>query len=116
MQTTFEHYATTSMLGAPDSPPRCNAELTFHRAWEARVFGLALALSREGYFEWETFRLALIDTIAEWEKVNGTDRVNPDWDYYRCWLSALEQTLIASDVLSADELARAVRRMAPTGR
>lgn len=106
MQTTFEQYATTTMLGAPDSPPRCNASLVFHREWEGRVFGLALALAREGCFEWEEFRVELIRAIAEWEAEHGTDRVSPEWDYYQRWMLALERVLLTSGVLSAEELER----------
>ncbi len=104
MLTSFEQYATTSMLGAPDSPPRCNATLVFHRAWEGRVFALALALAREGYFEWETFRLALIQSIAEWEQEHGTDRSHESWDYYQRWTLALERVLVSSSLLDQDDI------------
>lgn len=109
MQTRFEHYATTSMLGAADAPPRCNAEITFHREWEGRVFGLALALSRDGHFEWETFRQALIESIGDWEAENGTNRVKT-WDYYECWMLALETVLVDSHVLTRAELDIALDR------
>jgi nitrile hydratase accessory protein len=108
VQTSFEHYATTSMLGAPDAPPRCNAELTFQREWEGRVFGLALALSRDGHFEWETFRQALIESIGEWEALHGTDRVSSEWDYYQRWMLALERVLVDSALLTPEEIESAL--------
>lgn len=110
MQTKFEHYATTSMLGAPDSPPRCNAKLLFHHEWEARAFGMALALSRDGFFEWEDFRQALIASIAEWEKEHGVDRVNPEWDYYERWLLALERVLKAEALITTEEIQAALAK------
>lgn len=112
MQTSFEHYATTSMLGAPDAPPRCNAELTFQREWEGRVFGLALALSRDGHFEWETFRQALIKSIGEWEARHGTDRVSSEWDYYQRWMLALESVLIDAALLTREEIESALDQAA----
>jgi len=108
VQTKFEHYATTSMLGAPDSPPRRNAELLFHHEWEGRAFGMALALSRDGYFEWEDFRQALIASIAEWEEEHGVDRVNPEWDYYERWLLALERVLKAQALITSEEIEAAL--------
>jgi nitrile hydratase accessory protein len=91
MQTRFEHFAATSMLGQPDAPPRCDGALSFEREWERRAFGIALALSKEGYFEWEDFRVALMAEIAAWEASHALD--DPDWNYYRCWLAALEKVM-----------------------
>jgi nitrile hydratase accessory protein len=101
MQTRFEHFAATSMLGCEDSPPRRNGALHFRQPWEGRAFGLALALSKKGHYEWEAFRQALITSIAEWEAEHATD--DPTWDYYQRWLIALERLAIASDVI--DEVA-----------
>jgi hypothetical protein len=56
MQTRFEHFAITSMLGQPDAPPRANGGLYFTSPWERQAFGIAVALARDGYFEWEEFR------------------------------------------------------------
>lgn len=98
------------MLGASDSPPRCNAKLLFHHEWEARAFGMALALSRDGYFEWEDFRQALIASIAEWEEEHGVDRVNPEWDYYERWLLALERVLKAQALITSEEIQAALAK------
>lgn len=91
MQTRFEHFAATSMLGEPDAPPRCDGALSFESEWERRAFGIALALSKEGYFEWEDFRQALIREIRAWEAEHDLD--DPSWRYYRCWLAALEKVM-----------------------
>jgi nitrile hydratase accessory protein len=107
MQTCFEHFAATSMLGCGDAPPRRNGSLAFGREWERRAFGLALALSKEGYFEWEDFRQALIESIARWESAHTLD--DPTWDYYQCWLDALLGVVRSAGLIDADELGSAMR-------
>lgn len=102
MQTRFEHFATASMLGSDDSPPRCNGKLSFDRDWEGRAFGMALALSKQGHYDWEQFRQNLIAAIGEWEA--GHARDDPSWDYYQRWLLALERLLEANGMLSNAEI------------
>ena len=91
MQTNFAHFALASMMGQPDTPPRANGSLCFHAPWERQAFGLAVALARDGHFEWEDFRQALIAEIAAWEASHPQN--DPDWDYYECWLNALERVV-----------------------
>lgn len=50
-----------------------------------------MALARDGHFEWEAFRQALIAEITAWEASHARD--DPDWDYYECWLNALERVM-----------------------
>lgn len=102
MQINFEHFAAASMLGAIDSPPRSNGSLQFDRDWEGRAFAMALALSKEGHYEWEAFRQELIAAIATWEKTNSRD--DPGWDYYEQWLLAFERVVLACDMVKAEEL------------
>jgi nitrile hydratase accessory protein len=104
MHVKFEQFAAASMLGAPDSPPRANGELLFSRPWEGRAFGIAIALSKKGHYEWEQFRQQLIDSIAEWEATHCKD--DADWDYYQRWLLALERLVLESDLLDRGELER----------
>ena len=52
MQTNFEQFALTSMLGHEDSPPRLAGKLCFGEEWQRTAFGIALALSKSGYFDW----------------------------------------------------------------
>ena len=68
MFTQFEEYAANQMLGQPDSPPRTSGKLYFSEEWQRKVFGMAMALSKEGHFEWEDFRQKLIESIAAWER------------------------------------------------
>ncbi|WP_176057373.1 nitrile hydratase accessory protein [Paraburkholderia sp. BCC1876] len=102
MFTRFEEYAAASMLGADDSPPRLDGKLVFSSRWERDVFGLALSLSKAGYFEWEEFRQCLIAAIARWESAPCEGQ--PHWDYYERFLEALLEVVESSGVLSRDEL------------
>jgi nitrile hydratase accessory protein len=103
MQTRFEQFAVTSMLGSGDSPPRQNGKLCFSQTWERQAFGVALALSRSGHFDWEDFRQKLIASIGEWE--GSHDLEDPSWSYYDCWLTALENLLVQEGVVTAEDLA-----------
>jgi len=107
MYTSFEQFATASMLGKPDAPPRSNGELLFRESWEARAFGMAVALSKKGYFEWEEFRQGLIASIAEWEQTHFEG--DPDWHYYQRWLLALERVVLESGLVSPEELEKQTR-------
>ena len=103
MFTKFEHFAATSLMGSSEeAPPRQDGHLQFDRDWEKMAFGVAIALSKQGYYEWEDFRQTLIETIHEWETTHNLD--DPEWDYYQCWLSALEKIVVASGVIKAGEL------------
>lgn len=102
MLTQFEHFAVTSMMGKGDSPPRANGTLCFANEWERSAFGMALALAREGYFEWDDFRDELIASIKGWEDGHALDDVS--WDYYEHWLAALERTILKAGIAGPEEL------------
>ena len=103
MFTKFEHFAATSLMGSPqEAPPRRDGHLYFDRDWERLAFGVAIALSKQGHYEWEDFRQQLISKIGEWEADHETD--DPSWDYYQRWLAALEEILVESEVLAPGEL------------
>jgi nitrile hydratase accessory protein len=89
MQTRFEHFALGSMMGAPDVPPKANGSLCFGAPWERTAFGVALALAKQGIFDWEEFREEMVATIAAWESAHAID--DPSWNYYEIWLSVLER-------------------------
>ena len=109
MQTKFEHFAATSMLGCKDSPPRCNGELFFDDSWEGRAFGIAIALAKQGHYEWEDFRQQLIASIAEWESEHALD--DPSWSYYQRWLLALERLALETNLIHPDELEQQIAEM-----
>jgi nitrile hydratase accessory protein len=102
MQTRFEHFAVTSMLGHGDSPPRLDGKLRFAAHWERQAFGLALALSKDGHFDWEDFRIKLIDAIGEWEDSHELD--DPTWSYYERWLTALERLAIEQGLIGLEDI------------
>ncbi|WP_299412001.1 nitrile hydratase accessory protein [Acaryochloris sp. IP29b_bin.148] len=103
MFTQFEHFAATSLMGSPgEAPPRQDGHLQFEREWEKLAFGVAIALSKQGYFEWEDFRQTLIETIHHWEATH--DLTDPEWDYYQCWLTALEKLTIGTGLIQTEEL------------
>ena len=76
------------MLGREDAPPRSNGELLFRRLWEGRAFGMAIALSKKGHYEWEAQHC----------------KDDPDWDYYERWLLALEKIVLEAGLLSPEEI------------
>ena len=91
MFTRFEEFAVTQMLGQPDSPPRNQGRLHFDHEWQRKLFGMALALAKEGHLEWEDFRQQLIRSIGDWEQLECG--AQPPWDYYERFLEALTRAL-----------------------
>jgi nitrile hydratase accessory protein len=85
-------------LDGPAAPPRSNGELVFAQPWESRAFGLVMALHNAGAFGWDEFRKRLIARIEAWEYAA---RPGECFNYYRCWVDALEDVLVAK-VLVAD--------------
>jgi nitrile hydratase accessory protein len=88
---------------SPDRPERKipvdpeQDEPVFRTPWEARVFSIAVSLSRHGLFTWEEFRQRLIAEIA---------RPDASEDYYQNWLRALEGLLDDKGTLISDEIER----------
>ena len=69
--------------------PRQSGELVFYDNWEKRIFAMVVALHEEGLFEWDEFKLLLIEQI----KLSGEtpDRPNKDRPgYYEYWIDNLE--------------------------
>ena len=102
MLTQFEHFALTSMMGKEGGPPRANGTLCFASEWERSAFGMALALAKQGYFEWDDFRDELIAAIKGWEDSHSLD--DASWDYYEHWLAALERAVVKAGIADPSEL------------
>lgn len=83
------------------APPRLNGELLFHAPWEARVFGMGVALHEEGFFTWQEFQQQLIAEIKRWEAHAAE---GAKYQYYERWLAALQMLLQAKNVCAASEL------------
>ena len=96
-------------VDGPAAPPRSNGELVFAEPWESRAFGLAVTLHQAGVFEWDTFRTRLIARIAEWESAHEPGEC---YSYYRCWLDALEDTVLDHELVGARELHARIETLA----
>jgi nitrile hydratase accessory protein len=96
-------------VDGPAAPPRSNGELVFAEPWESRAFGLAMAASAAGAFEWEEFRRALIARIADWER---TAAQGDSYSYYTCWSEALEQVVVARSLVGDGAVAERAAALA----
>ena len=78
--------------------PRKNGELVFEAPWEARAFGIAVALNESGAYAWRDFSAELAKEIAEAESKAGGST------YYRRWLQALENLAQRKGLVGEAEL------------
>jgi len=78
--------------------PRKNGELVFEAPWEARAFGLAVALNEAGVYPWRDFSQSLAAETATLEQ-QGVHA-----SYYERWLETLEKLAIAQGLVTLDEL------------
>lgn len=78
--------------------PRQNGALVFEAPWEARAFGLAVALNEAGVYPWRDFSQRLAAETAALEE-QGTAA-----SYYERWLETLEKLAIARGLVTLDEL------------
>lgn len=83
------------------APPRANGELVFAAPWESRAFGLTMALVEAGAISYETFRTELIEQIAAWE---ADPPAGERYNYYGCWLQALERVVAGVGLVSAGDV------------
>lgn len=79
-------------------------ELTFEAPWQARAFGVALALRDGGTVEWAEFQDRFIDAV----QATDPDRMQADVEavYYERWLETVEELLVEQGVVDAAELDR----------
>jgi nitrile hydratase accessory protein len=94
----------------PLSPPRRNGELVFEHLWESRVFGMTMTLYERDAFAWDEFRERLIAAIAEWERAHHPD--DRGYQYWACWLGALESLLADKGLCAPAALAARVDALA----
>ena len=78
--------------------PRENGELVFQALWEARAFGLAVALNEKELYEWREFSSELAVKIAAAELNNDPS------SYYARWIASLEELVIARGLISREQL------------
>ena len=85
-------------MEAQISLPRENGELIFQAPWEARAFGLAVALNEQEIYEWCEFSAELAATITAAEQSNDPS------GYYARWIASLEELIIAKGLISREQL------------
>ena len=78
--------------------PRENGELVFQAPWEARAFGLAVALNEKDLYEWREFSSQLASEIAAAEQNNDPS------SYYARWVASLEELVIDRGLISREQL------------
>jgi nitrile hydratase accessory protein len=78
--------------------PRENGELLFHAPWEARAFGLAVALCERRVYEWREFSAVLASRIAATEKENDPS------SYYARWVASLEEVALEKGLIAREQL------------
>ena len=86
--------------------PRQNGELAFEAPWEARAFGLAVALCEKGVYEWREFSAALASRIAAAENENDPS------DYYARWVASLEELAIERGLIGRGQLSARILQFA----
>lgn len=95
----------TSLEG-PAALPRRNGELVFDAPWQARAFGLAVALNAAGLYPWRDFSAELARRIAEAERTGAPS------GYYERWLASLEALVIGHGLVTPGEIHQRVERIA----
>jgi nitrile hydratase accessory protein len=86
--------------------PRKNGELVFESPWEARAFGLAVALNEQGVYPWSDFSQGLAREIATAESATEAS------SYYEHWLATLEALVIANGLVTPQELEAMIEEQA----
>jgi nitrile hydratase accessory protein len=85
--------------------PRSNGELVFAAPWEARAFGLAVALNEAGVYPWKSFSQGLARQIAQAEAGDaGETLTGAPSAYYERWLATLEQLVVANGLVTPEEI------------
>jgi nitrile hydratase accessory protein len=78
--------------------PRRNGEPVFETPWEARAFGMAVALNEKGIYPWGAFSQELAAEIA------AAEQHDTHSTYYERWYAALEKLAEASGLVTQEEV------------
>ena len=81
--------------------PRDDDGPVFSAPWQAQAFALALALHERGVFTWPEWAQALAGAIRRAQAAGDADLGDT---YYRHWLDALEQLVVARGLADAGRL------------
>ena len=74
----------------------------FEEPWQAQAFALAVHLHAAGAFSWSDWARALSACLNAADTRGGVKSASA---YYECWLTALEQIVVARGVTGAPALA-----------
>lgn len=86
-------------IGLAELLPRAaDGAPAFQEPWQARIFALVTRLCEDGRYDWERFKVLLIDEIERHGAPDGAD-------YYERWLSAAERLIADMGLVSAADLA-----------
>ena len=96
-------------LQGPVAIPRSNGEFVFAEPWEARAFGMAVAMYETGQFEWESFRDRLIASVGEAGPDDGTA-------YYHRWYAAFEDLVLARGLVTEHDIRSRMTEIAAADR
>lgn len=80
------------------APPRANGEPVFAAPWQSRAFGMVVCLHGQGLFQWDAFKVLLIDEI---EHAGAGQRGE---DYYEHWVAAFGRLLAQLGTVPAPAL------------
>ena len=70
---------------------------SFGEPWQARIFALVARMCEDGRYDWESFKVLLIDELERHGRSDGSD-------YYERWLAALERLLASKEVAARPEV------------
>lgn len=90
---------TAPDLSALPRIPRDAEGPVFREPWEARAFGMAVALHERGLFAWKEFA----DRLAA--QISAAGEQDDGARYYHHWLAALEGLVSEKDLVRPGELA-----------
>lgn len=76
---------------------------TFQAPWQARAFGVAVALCEREDFDLTTFQSRFAKRIDDLDPATMQDDV--ETTYYEQWLACLEDVLVEAEVIDEAELA-----------
>ena len=92
------------LAGRDDVPSVDDDGPTFDAPWQARAFGLAVALCEQTGRDWASFQGRLVDHRDDVDPAELDAAVEDV--YYRAWLAALEDLLVEEGLLARTELGR----------
>jgi nitrile hydratase accessory protein len=75
---------------------------TFEAPWQARAFGVAVALCEREDFDLPTFQARFAERIDDLDQASMQENVEAT--YYEQWLECLEEVLLEAGVVEAAEL------------